>query len=415
MNMKDIDNHQIELALEIALKAHKGQIDLDGNAVILHPIAVGLKGNNSLEQCVGFLHDVVEDTTNTFDDLLSLGVAPEIIKVLRILTHDKSIPYMDYIRNIKESGNVTALQVKLNDLRHNLQRGKAGGHTKQVKKHTEALEYLLSSPDNIYDVTKIKAYIDKCQWRWAKTYQSIPHEYIVRNKCELSDDEFLYIVKAQRDTGIHEVWGKYYFPYLYIDGYKYWTMGDPIDQTIILNRQKVFSEFDKLKNTPHHYEEESKKEIAKMLTSTFSKPIFEVGFGDGWLIKEAQLSPDQWYGVEPSRKCIEYVKEKYPTFAKRIMHQSFEEAINKWKNQDCVVTALFGTASYLMNEYLRLLNESGRDYFLMFYKDGYCPAPFKNMHHFSYTKDQLEHLFNANIVEYGNYYIVSSENINHGK
>ena len=149
--MKDIDNHQIELALEIALKAHKGQIDLDGNAVILHPIAVGLNGNNALEQCVGFLHDVVEDTTNTFDDLLNLGVAPEIIKVLRILTHDKSTPYMDYIRNIKASGNITALQVKLNDLRHNLQRGRAGGHTKQVKKHTEALEYLLSSPDNTYD------------------------------------------------------------------------------------------------------------------------------------------------------------------------------------------------------------------------------------------------------------------------
>jgi hypothetical protein len=49
---------------------------------------------------------------------------------------------MDYIRNIEASGNITVLKVKMNDLRHNLRRGIAGGHTKQVKKHTEALEYL---------------------------------------------------------------------------------------------------------------------------------------------------------------------------------------------------------------------------------------------------------------------------------
>jgi hypothetical protein len=72
-----------------------------------------------------------------------MGVALKIIRTLQVLTHDKNVPYMDYIHNIEASGNKTALQVKINDLRHNLLRGTIGGHTKQVKKHTEALDYLL--------------------------------------------------------------------------------------------------------------------------------------------------------------------------------------------------------------------------------------------------------------------------------
>lgn len=59
-----------------------------------------------------------------------------------LLYHDKSVPYLDYVRNIVKSENRTALAVKLNDLHHNLARGRAGGHLKQVKKHTEALELI---------------------------------------------------------------------------------------------------------------------------------------------------------------------------------------------------------------------------------------------------------------------------------
>jgi (p)ppGpp synthase/HD superfamily hydrolase len=139
---QNIGNEQIELALNIALNAHKGQVDLDGYPAILHPLSVGIEGQNVLEKCVGFLHDVVEDSGYTFDDLLNLGVSPSVVDALRLLNYDKSVPYLDYIRNIEASGNITVLKVKMNDLRHNLRRGIAGGHTKQVKKHTEALEYL---------------------------------------------------------------------------------------------------------------------------------------------------------------------------------------------------------------------------------------------------------------------------------
>ena len=125
------------------MEAHTGQKDLDGNPVILHPLTVGLAGQNREEIIAGFLHDVVEDSELTFDDLLARGVDPTIVDALRLLTHDKSeMSYEDYVRRVSQSGNSIAIHVKYNDLCHNLQRGRAGGHTKQVAKHEAALRIL---------------------------------------------------------------------------------------------------------------------------------------------------------------------------------------------------------------------------------------------------------------------------------
>ena len=129
---------QIEIALEIALKAHKGQRDLDGKPVILHPLNVAMKGNNESEIVAGLLHDVVEDTDYTFEDLLDAGISSKVVDALRLLSHEKGSEYMDYVRRIAQSRNPIAINVKCNDLDHNLQRGRAGDHLKQVAKHSAA-------------------------------------------------------------------------------------------------------------------------------------------------------------------------------------------------------------------------------------------------------------------------------------
>lgn len=90
-----------------------------------------------------------------------------------------------------------------------------------------------------YDPTYAESLIERCRWTLAKTYPSIPHEYIVRGKCELTDEEFVYLVNAQREYGKVEKWHRYEFPYLYVGKYKYWTMGERIEETIIINRQRV--------------------------------------------------------------------------------------------------------------------------------------------------------------------------------
>ncbi|MBR5730092.1 MAG: hypothetical protein IKX61_07825 [Prevotella sp.] len=132
----------IEEAFRIAIDAHEGQKDLDGKPVILHPITVGLAGNNREEMIAGFLHDVVEDTDMTFEDLLQLGVDEIIVDALRLLTHAEDITYEEYVKRIATSGNDIAIHVKYNDLCHNLKRGRAGGHTKQVQKHEKALSII---------------------------------------------------------------------------------------------------------------------------------------------------------------------------------------------------------------------------------------------------------------------------------
>ena len=81
--------NKIELCLSIAVNAHRGQIDKNGNPYILHPLAVGLMGATDEEKMVGFLHDVVEDTDYTFEDLENAGVPTGVVNTLRILTHCK--------------------------------------------------------------------------------------------------------------------------------------------------------------------------------------------------------------------------------------------------------------------------------------------------------------------------------------
>lgn len=79
MSLNQENQSQIEIALEIAMKAHKGQRE-DGKPVILHPLTVALKGNNEREIVAGLLHDVVEDTDWTFDDLLEVGIERKVVE-----------------------------------------------------------------------------------------------------------------------------------------------------------------------------------------------------------------------------------------------------------------------------------------------------------------------------------------------
>lgn len=143
----------IDIALQIAANAHAGQIDKDGHPVILHPLTVGLMGHTDEEKMAGFLHDVVEDTDYTFDDLLEKGIPEGVVNALRLLTHDKGKPYFDYVQDIINSGNPIALQVKYNDLKHNYARGKA--HPDLQEKHGKGLAMVKAA---IEECSKIELY-----------------------------------------------------------------------------------------------------------------------------------------------------------------------------------------------------------------------------------------------------------------
>ena len=108
----------IEKAVEIAAKAHAGVRDKQGQPYLYHPLRVMLGVEDEDARIVAALHDVVEDTNVTLDDLRAEGFSEPIIEALALVTHkDKSIPYSEYV--ILAKGNRIARQVKLSDLRDN--------------------------------------------------------------------------------------------------------------------------------------------------------------------------------------------------------------------------------------------------------------------------------------------------------
>ncbi|WP_282925040.1 GTP pyrophosphokinase [Peptoniphilus genitalis] len=103
-------------ALFIAARAHKGQKDKGGKSYIFHPINVSLNVKGKDEKIVALLHDVIEDTSYTIDDLKFLTKDQK--EALLLLTHDKETPYMTYIEFIKK--NKIASRLKLADLDQNM-------------------------------------------------------------------------------------------------------------------------------------------------------------------------------------------------------------------------------------------------------------------------------------------------------
>lgn len=130
----------IDEAVEIATQVFAGERDLDGKPALLHALAVGMAGKTNDEKIVGFLHDVVEDSKWEVEDLMREGFSEEVTRAVAILTHEKwRETYDQYIDRIIHSGCRLAINVKINDLKHNIERGQKGRHKKHVKKHEDAL------------------------------------------------------------------------------------------------------------------------------------------------------------------------------------------------------------------------------------------------------------------------------------
>lgn len=135
-------------AMTIAYDAHHGQKDRSGVPYIFHPARVAASFTNEAEACVAWLHDVVEDTDLTIQDIRLAGFGTVICESLQLLTHDKSVPYMDYVRQIKKSPIAKA--VKMADLRDNMDTSRLididEAAEKRLKKYHEA--YLILSTDD---------------------------------------------------------------------------------------------------------------------------------------------------------------------------------------------------------------------------------------------------------------------------
>lgn len=139
--MKEILNK----AVEIAIDAHKNQLDKNGETYIFHVMRVGLRGKNDEEKITGILHDVVEDSNYTFEYLKNAGIPETILDALKCLTKtSEHEPYEEFINRIKK--NPLAIRVKLNDLEDNMdvkRLTKIGeNESKRLSKYLKAYEEL---------------------------------------------------------------------------------------------------------------------------------------------------------------------------------------------------------------------------------------------------------------------------------
>lgn len=112
-----IYTEQTKKAMKIAYDAHQGQLDKGGVPYVFHPWHLAEQMDDELSTIVSLLHDVVEDTDWTVEQLAAEGFSTEVLEILRLLTHPKGQPYMEYVAGLQH--NPVAVKIKLADLRHN--------------------------------------------------------------------------------------------------------------------------------------------------------------------------------------------------------------------------------------------------------------------------------------------------------
>ena len=141
---KEMDNEMaIELATELALNFHRGQRDADGDPYILHLMRVMLKCHSTSAKQAGLLHDILEDTSATEEDLIQAGICPNVTQSVKRLTRDAHIDYADYILALAD--DPIAKEVKIADLEDNYAIGRVKYRCEHRLEDARRLErYILS-------------------------------------------------------------------------------------------------------------------------------------------------------------------------------------------------------------------------------------------------------------------------------
>jgi len=137
----------LEKAMQIATKAHEGQLDKGGQPYILHPLRVMISCKTDTDKVCAVLHDVVEDTGVTLDDLRKEGFSEEVLEVIDLLTKKPDENYESFIERICD--NEVACRVKIADLHDNMDLSRIENPTfddkRRVDKYLDAIEKIKRS------------------------------------------------------------------------------------------------------------------------------------------------------------------------------------------------------------------------------------------------------------------------------
>ena len=142
--MNTTEQSMVDLALSIATQAHEGQLDKAGVDYIEHPIYVASQVDTEEEKAVALLHDVIEDSPVSAEELLQAGLPETVVTAVQVLTKKKEQDYQTYLETVKK--NPLARVVKLADLKHNSDLSRLSSITEKdrerLKKYKKAIDFL---------------------------------------------------------------------------------------------------------------------------------------------------------------------------------------------------------------------------------------------------------------------------------
>ena len=142
--MNIAEQSMVDLALSIARQAHEGQLDKAGVDYIEHPIYVASQVKSEKEKAVALLHDVLEDSPVSAEELLIAGLPEEVVTAVQVLTKKPMQDYQAYLETVKK--NSLARVVKLADLKHNSDLSRLTSITEKdrerLKKYKNAIDFL---------------------------------------------------------------------------------------------------------------------------------------------------------------------------------------------------------------------------------------------------------------------------------
>ena len=122
-------------AMKLCYEAHKDQVDKSGLPYVFHPFHVAEQMTDEATTIVALLHDVVEDTDYTLEDLAAEGFGEDILEAVALMTHEDDVPYLDYVAKLKD--NPIARAVKLADLAHNSDLSRIGEVDDETRERLE--------------------------------------------------------------------------------------------------------------------------------------------------------------------------------------------------------------------------------------------------------------------------------------
>lgn len=252
----------------------------------------------------------------------------------------------------------------------------------------------------------------KGPWIFAKTMPDNPHEYTLRREW-FSETEFVKVVKTIRAYGYREWFQGTTYMMMNVNGFKHWTMGAPLSETILINRKetkRVRSEYDAIAPAYDEafsdaFSAQENHEVAEIIGDVRGKEVLDIGCGTGLFLD--LLKPRDYIGIDPSRAMLDRLKQKHPAYAKRVLPCHMEE-FAPCRTFDLVV-CLFGTPNYIIPSYVRsipqLVNPGGR-WVVMFYKPGYRPVTYDRTGHEVKHNDGITEGLPGTQTEFHNYVIV---------